>query len=126
MIFCCLSYRYGSHRDLHKLTHSSPTRRSTELAIQKWRHYTVQGRLRTLYHRAATHVRHSSVQRAKPAGGGHRLMSKEKMQRLSVMDDAFLRIESRRQPLHIGMLMLFEPPPDGGEDRKSTRLNSSH
>src|SRR3546814_19181732 len=43
-------------------------------------------------------------------------MSKEKMQRLSVMDDAFLRIESRRQPLHIGMLMLFEPPPDGGDD----------
>src|SRR3546814_8985858 len=32
------------------------------------------------------------------------------------MDEAFLRIESRRQPLHIGMLMLFEPPPDGGDD----------
>lgn len=43
-------------------------------------------------------------------------MSKQAMKRLSMMDDAFLRIESRRQPLHIGMLMLFEPPEDGGAD----------
>ena len=36
--------------------------------------------------------------------------------RLSVVDDTFLRLESRRQPLHIGMLMLFEPPPDAPAD----------
>ncbi len=31
------------------------------------------------------------------------------MKRLSLIDDTFLRFESRRQPLHIGMLMLFDP-----------------
>ena len=34
------------------------------------------------------------------------------MAKLTLVDDTFLRLESRRQPLHIGMLMLFEPPPD--------------
>ncbi|WP_198043587.1 WS/DGAT/MGAT family O-acyltransferase [Ketobacter nezhaii] len=34
------------------------------------------------------------------------------MKKLSIVDDAFLRIESRRQPFHIGMLMLFEPGMD--------------
>lgn len=38
------------------------------------------------------------------------------MKRLSMIDDSFLRIESRRQPLHIGMLMLFEPPEGAGPD----------
>lgn len=33
------------------------------------------------------------------------------MKRLSLTDDALLRAESRRQPLHIAMLMLFQPPP---------------
>ncbi|MBD2858248.1 wax ester/triacylglycerol synthase family O-acyltransferase [Spongiibacter sp. KMU-158] len=36
------------------------------------------------------------------------------MKRLSLIDDSFLRLESRRTPLHIGMLMLFEPPADAG------------
>jgi diacylglycerol O-acyltransferase len=31
--------------------------------------------------------------------------------KLSLIDDTFLRFESRRAPLHIGILMLFEPPP---------------
>jgi diacylglycerol O-acyltransferase len=31
------------------------------------------------------------------------------MSKLSLIDDTFLRLESRRQPLHIGMLMMFEP-----------------
>lgn len=38
------------------------------------------------------------------------------MSKLSLVDDTFLRLESRRQPLHIGMLMLFEPPPDAPAD----------
>ena len=38
------------------------------------------------------------------------------MYKLSLFDDAFLRLESRRQPLHIGMLMLFEPPKDAPAD----------
>lgn len=38
------------------------------------------------------------------------------MQRLSVIDDAFLRIESRRHPFHIGTLMLFEPGKDAPAD----------
>jgi diacylglycerol O-acyltransferase len=38
------------------------------------------------------------------------------MHRLSMMDDTFLRFESRRQPLHIGVLMLFEPPKDAPAD----------
>jgi len=38
------------------------------------------------------------------------------MSKLSLVDDAFLRLESRRQPLHIGMLMLFDPPPDAPAD----------
>ena len=38
------------------------------------------------------------------------------MKKLSLFDDAFLRLESRRQPLHIGMLMLFEPPKDAPAD----------
>jgi len=38
------------------------------------------------------------------------------MKRISLIDDAFLRLESRRMPLHIGVLMLFEPPPNAGKD----------
>jgi diacylglycerol O-acyltransferase len=34
------------------------------------------------------------------------------MAKLSLIDDTFLRFESRRAPLHIGILMLFEPPAD--------------
>src|SRR3546814_19321948 len=30
--FCLFSYLYGDHRDLHVLTHSVPTRRSSDLA----------------------------------------------------------------------------------------------
>ncbi|WP_373079893.1 wax ester/triacylglycerol synthase family O-acyltransferase [Zhongshania sp.] len=38
------------------------------------------------------------------------------MKKLYMIDDSFLRLESRRQPLHIGMLMLFEPPEDATEN----------
>lgn len=38
------------------------------------------------------------------------------MKRLALIDDTFLRLESRRQPLHIGVLMLFEPPEGAGRD----------
>lgn len=38
------------------------------------------------------------------------------MKKLSLTDDAFLRLESRSTPLHIGMLMLFEPPEDAPAD----------
>lgn len=38
------------------------------------------------------------------------------MHKLSLVDDTFLRLESRRQPLHIGMLMLYEPPADAPAD----------
>jgi len=38
------------------------------------------------------------------------------MKRLALIDDAFLRLESRREPLHIGILMLFEPPAEEGSD----------
>lgn len=50
------------------------------------------------------------------------------MGRLSLIDDTFLRLESRRQPLHIGMLMLFEPPADAPPDfaaRLAERLRQS-
>lgn len=50
------------------------------------------------------------------------------MKRLSLIDDSFLRIESRRQPFHIGMLMLFEPPADAPKDfaaQLSARLRQS-
>lgn len=39
-----------------------------------------------------------------------------KLKRLSLIDDSFLRVESRRQPFHIGMLMLLEPPADAPAD----------
>ena len=38
------------------------------------------------------------------------------MKKLHFMDDTFLRLESRNQPMHIGMLMLFEPPANAPED----------
>lgn len=38
------------------------------------------------------------------------------MKKLGLMDDLFLRLESRRQPLHIGILMLFEPPAGAGRE----------
>lgn len=50
------------------------------------------------------------------------------MHKLSLIDDTFLRLESRRQPLHIGMLMLFEPPADAPPDfaaRLAARLRQS-
>ncbi len=37
------------------------------------------------------------------------------MKRVAMIDDAFLRLENRRQPLHIGVLMLLEPPEDAPE-----------
>ncbi|WP_373077412.1 wax ester/triacylglycerol synthase family O-acyltransferase [Zhongshania sp.] len=38
------------------------------------------------------------------------------MKRLSLADDTFLRLESRQQPQHIGMLMLLEPGKDAPAD----------
>ncbi len=38
------------------------------------------------------------------------------MKRLAMIDDTFLRLESRRQPLHIGVLLLLEPPEGAGKD----------
>jgi diacylglycerol O-acyltransferase len=38
------------------------------------------------------------------------------MKRLGLMDDAFLRLESRRMPLHIGVLILLEPPANAGKN----------
>jgi diacylglycerol O-acyltransferase len=38
------------------------------------------------------------------------------MKKLSMIDDAFLRLESRRQPLHVGVLLLFEPPAGAPKD----------
>lgn len=38
------------------------------------------------------------------------------MKRIPLIDDIFLRLESRRLPLNIGALMLFEPPADAGSD----------
>lgn len=38
------------------------------------------------------------------------------MKRLSVIDDTFLRIESRRHPFHIGILMLLEPDTNAPHD----------
>lgn len=39
-----------------------------------------------------------------------------KIKKLGFMDDAFLRLESRRMPLHIGVLMLLEPPASAQEN----------
>ncbi len=50
------------------------------------------------------------------------------MKRLGILDDAFIRLESRRTPLHIGTLMLFEPPPGAGKDfaeKLAARLRQS-
>lgn len=52
----------------------------------------------------------------------------EGMKRLSLTDDALLRAESRRQPLHIAMLMLFQPPAGAPADfaaRLAERLRQS-
>ena len=38
------------------------------------------------------------------------------MKRLGLIDDAFLRLESRNMPLHVGVLMLLEPPAKGGKN----------
>ena len=43
------------------------------------------------------------------------------MKKLGMIDDTFLRLESRRQPLHVGVLMLFEPPA-GAPGDFATRL----
>ncbi len=50
------------------------------------------------------------------------------MKKLGLLDDAFLRLESRRTPLHIGILMLFEPPPRAGKhfaEQLAARLRQS-
>ncbi|MCG8313505.1 MAG: wax ester/triacylglycerol synthase family O-acyltransferase [Pseudomonadales bacterium] len=38
------------------------------------------------------------------------------MKRVAMMEDTFLRLENRRQPLNMGMLMLLDPPKDAGKD----------
>jgi len=50
------------------------------------------------------------------------------MKMLGLLDDAFLRLESRRTPLHIGTLLLFEPPPRAGKhfaEQIAARLRQS-
>ncbi len=50
------------------------------------------------------------------------------MRRLSPVDMAFLRLERRHQPLHVGALALFSPPPGSTPDfaaRLAERLNQS-
>ena len=50
------------------------------------------------------------------------------MKKLNIIDDTFLRFESERQPLHIGTLMLFQPPPEAPQDfvmRLADRLRQS-
>ena len=37
------------------------------------------------------------------------------MQHLSVVDGAFLHLESPEMPMHVGSLALFDPPPGGAE-----------
>ncbi|NND68561.1 MAG: wax ester/triacylglycerol synthase family O-acyltransferase, partial [Halioglobus sp.] len=38
------------------------------------------------------------------------------MKRIPLIDDAFLRLESRNQPLHIGVLMMLDPGPKAADD----------
>ncbi|TGD70990.1 wax ester/triacylglycerol synthase family O-acyltransferase [Mangrovimicrobium sediminis] len=38
------------------------------------------------------------------------------MKRIGLIDDAFLRVESRREPLHIGSLTLYQPPKGAAAD----------
>jgi hypothetical protein len=38
----------------------------------------------------------------------------DKMKHLSVVDGAFLHLESPEMPMHVGSLHLFEPPPITG------------
>ena len=50
------------------------------------------------------------------------------MRRLSPIDVAFLRLERRHQPLHVGALALFSPPPGSTPDfaaQLAERLNQS-
>ena len=35
---------------------------------------------------------------------------------LSIVDGAFLHLESPEMPMHVGSVALFEPPPGGGTD----------
>ncbi|MEE2733574.1 MAG: wax ester/triacylglycerol synthase family O-acyltransferase [Pseudomonadota bacterium] len=51
------------------------------------------------------------------------------MKKLGFIDDTFLRFESRRQPLHIGTLMLFEPQGEAPKDfvsKLTERLRQSN
>ena len=38
------------------------------------------------------------------------------MDHLSVIDGAFLHLESPEMPMHVGSLALFEPPPGSGDE----------
>ncbi len=38
------------------------------------------------------------------------------LRRLSILDSAFLLMERRHLPFHVGGLMLFRPPPDAPPD----------
>jgi len=56
------------------------------------------------------------------------ILRRIEVKKVNIIDDAFLRVERRRQPFHVGTLMLFEPPADAPADfvtRLTERLRQS-
>ncbi len=47
------------------------------------------------------------------------------MKHLSIVDGAFLHMESAEMPMHVGSLNLFEPPAGYSRRRASTRRSRS-
>jgi WS/DGAT/MGAT family acyltransferase len=59
---------------------------------------------------------------AHPLSGGLTLAAEETMQQLSGLDTLFLNIESNACPMHVGGLVILEPPKEEGDDGGFSRI----
>src|SRR3546814_12054438 len=96
-------YLYGDHRDLHVLTHSFPTRRSSDLDFEQAAHHAALAHV--MLRQICAQIAHNAAL-------------------LAQMKSRIALIDSPSQ-LHL-IVKTSEDAPRMTEDRKGTRLNSSH
>src|SRR3546814_4254614 len=111
---------YGDHRDLHVLTHSFPTRRSSDLVMLNRNEYWQIASV--IAKGAAQQWRQQPIERFQAKLGKKVGFLTDRVNHIASWDDIkLLEVRVDRLPCwHKPGLLLI------GDDRKSTRLNSSH
>src|SRR3546814_19220184 len=106
---CVFFSGYGDHRDLHVLTHSFPTRRSSDL-------YPAEDLVMYLVRQAAPRLRQPAMIRDRVAARQSQELPQRQRIRTAPDNPAFA----------VDALEIADQQHAEIADRKSTRLNSSH